>query len=208
MLQPGTGWMSHGQHKEQWGVNSDVLARRSKTLSNCISDAWEYGRTLSSGSFLKIIFNWRIIALQWCVLCPTMRWISHKCLYIPSLLSLPLTQSPSHPARSCQSPRLNSPCLYSGFPLPILHKLIDIFQCSSLSSSHPLLTHCVHKSNLYVSFWSCPANRFIGTTFLDSICVCSYRIFFSFWLTLFCIRDSRFFHLSSTGSNLLLFMAE
>ena len=42
------------------------------------------------------------------------------------------------------------------------------------------ITHCVHKSNLYVSFWSCPANRFIGTTFLDSICVCSYRIFFSF----------------------------
>ena len=42
-------------------------------------------------SFLNIfIFNWRIIALQYCVsFCHTSTRISHKYIYIPSLLSLP-----------------------------------------------------------------------------------------------------------------------
>ena len=37
------------------------------------------------------IFNWSIIALQYCVgLCHTSTWISHRYTYVPSLFSLPL----------------------------------------------------------------------------------------------------------------------
>ena len=44
-------------------------------------------------SFVFLIFNWRIIALQCCVgFCHTKSWISQKYTYISSLLSLP-----SHP---------------------------------------------------------------------------------------------------------------
>ena len=55
-----------------------------------------------------------------------------KCLYKPSLSILPLTHSPSPPARSFRSSRLNTPCLHSGFPLPSLHMLIDAFQLLSV----------------------------------------------------------------------------
>ena len=38
------------------------------------------------------IFNWRIIALQYCVgFCHTSTWISHRYTYAPSLLNLPPT---------------------------------------------------------------------------------------------------------------------
>ena len=42
-------------------------------------------------SFLKFIFNWRIIALQWCVdfFCMT-TWISHKYTWVPSINILEL----------------------------------------------------------------------------------------------------------------------
>ena len=47
--------------------------------------------------FFKFIFNWRIIALQYCVgFCHTSTWISHRYTYIPSLLNFP-----SHVHNSC-----------------------------------------------------------------------------------------------------------
>ena len=51
-------------------------------------------------------FNWKIIALQWCIsfYCTAM-WISYT--YIPSLLSFPHSP-PSHPSRSSQSIGLSS----------------------------------------------------------------------------------------------------
>ena len=40
--------------------------------------------------FFKFIFNWKIIALQYCIgFCHTPTWISHGYTYIPSLLNLP-----------------------------------------------------------------------------------------------------------------------
>ena len=40
--------------------------------------------------FKKIICNWRIIALQYCVgFCHTSAWISHRYTYVPSLLNFP-----------------------------------------------------------------------------------------------------------------------
>ena len=49
--------------------------------------------------FLKIYlsFNWRIIALQNFVFCQTLTWMSHRCTYVPSLLSLPPLALPIPP---------------------------------------------------------------------------------------------------------------
>ena len=45
--------------------------------------------------FLNLFnFNWRIIALQYCVgFCHTAAWISHRYTYVPSLWNLPPTSS-------------------------------------------------------------------------------------------------------------------
>ena len=41
------------------------------------------------------IFNWRIIALQYCIgFCHMSAWISHRHTYVPQLLNLPLTSYP------------------------------------------------------------------------------------------------------------------
>ena len=44
------------------------------------------------------IFNWRIIALHYCIgFCHTSTWISHRYTYVPSLLNLPPTSHPFPP---------------------------------------------------------------------------------------------------------------
>ena len=62
--------------------------------------------------FFKIlfIFNWRIIALQYCVgFCHIPMWISHRYLYVPSLLNLPPTSNPIPPSRLSRSTCLSAP---------------------------------------------------------------------------------------------------
>ena len=47
-------------------------------------------------------FNWRIIALQYCVrFCHTATWISWRYTYVPSLLNLPPTSHPSRLLQRC-----------------------------------------------------------------------------------------------------------
>ena len=61
--------------------------------------------------FKTIIFflNWRILALQCCVcFCHATMGISRKCLYIPSLWSLPPHPTPPNPTRWSQSTGLIS----------------------------------------------------------------------------------------------------
>ena len=44
------------------------------------------------------IFNWKTIALQYCVhFCHTSTWVSHRCMYVPSLSYLPPTSHPFTP---------------------------------------------------------------------------------------------------------------
>ena len=69
--------------------------------------------------FLNLFnFNWRIIALQYCVgFCHTAAWISHRYTYVPSLLNLPPT---SHPSRLLQR------CYRAPVRVPLVIQLIPI----------------------------------------------------------------------------------
>jgi len=61
-------------------------------LKPVATDDSPWGKLLSLTHFflLKLIFYWRIIALQnFVVSCQTSTWISHRYRYIPSLLNLP-----------------------------------------------------------------------------------------------------------------------
>ena len=61
--------------------------------------------------FFPLFFNWRIIALQYCVgLCHTLTLISLKYIYVPSLLKPSPISHPSHPSSLSQSPGLRSLC--------------------------------------------------------------------------------------------------
>ena len=88
-------------------------------------------------------FNWRIIALLYCVgFRHTSTWISHRYTYVPSLLSFPPlpTSLGCHTAPDWSS--LHNTALSPW--LPVLHVVV-VFPWYSPHSSHPL-THCVHKS--------------------------------------------------------------
>ena len=106
--------------------------------------------------FYLFIFNWRIIALQYCIgFYQTSTWISHRFTHVPShLKSLP--PPPFHPSRLLSSPGLSSlshtanSCWRS-----ILHTAVYV---SMLLSPYPLpfpsfppsTTRCDHKSVLNV----------------------------------------------------------
>ena len=63
----------------------------------------------SPGSFY-FFFNWRIMAIQYCVgLRHTSTWISHGHTHAPSLLKPLLSPAPSHPSRLSQSTGSGSP---------------------------------------------------------------------------------------------------
>ena len=84
------------QHFEELGGRGWHLL----SLGSCFVDVFF--------SFLKFIFNWRIITLQ-CFFgfCCATTWISYMYTYIPSLLSLP---PPSQPSGSSQRTKLSSLC--------------------------------------------------------------------------------------------------
>ena len=128
-------------------------------------------------STIRIFFNWRIIALKHCVsFCHTSAWVNNmKHEYIPSLLKTPSHLS-VHPTplgchRGCHSTGLSSLChTANSHFLSILHMVMCMFPCYSLSSSHPLLTLlCPQVCSLCLCFYCCPSNRLINTIFLDSI---------------------------------------
>ena len=95
-------------------------------------------------SFVKklLIFNWRIVALQYCVgFCHTSTWISQRYIYVSFLLNLPPSSQPmpSHPSGLSQSTSLSSlhhtaNCHW----LSASHMVMYMFPYYSVSSSHPL----------------------------------------------------------------------
>ena len=143
-----------------------------------------------SDYFLKnlLIFNWRMIALHKSAIGIHMSPPSH-------LLPLP---TKSHPSKLSMSTSMSSLShTANSHWLCILHMVVFMPLCYSFHSSHPLLYSQV--CCLYLCFHRFLANRFISTTFLDSIYMHWYTIFvFSFWFTSLCIIDSRFIHLIIT----------
>ena len=106
-------------------------------------------------NFCKFIyFNWRLITLQYCSgFCHTLTWISHGCTCIPHpkppfhLPPHPIPQGcPSAPALRAQSHALNLDWW------SISHKVIYMFQCYSLKSSHP---HLLPQSPKVCSLYLC-----------------------------------------------------
>ena len=95
---------------------------------------------------------------------------AHTYPHIPSLLNLP-PPSLSHPSSSSQSTKLISPCYAAAsHQTPILHLVVYICQCYSLTTSQPPLPALcpqVHSQRLHL--YSCPTIRFISTIFLHSI---------------------------------------
>ena len=114
------------------------------------------------------------------------KWISSPCTHIRSFLSLPPTLTPSH---LFSHPRAlhGAPCALQLPPSYLFtHSSEYICQPQSSNSFHILVRlpgpH-VHSLCLRLYFW--PASSFICTIFLDSTCVCWYKI---------CVSLSNFLH--------------
>ena len=101
--------------------------------------------------FLFNNFNWRISTLQYCDgFCHTATWISHRHIYVLSLLNphsyFPPQLIPSgcHRALALRAMHHTS----NSHWLSILHMVMYMFQCYSLKSSHPLLLPLSPKQSL------------------------------------------------------------
>ena len=170
--------------------------------------------------FLEKLFNWRIIALQFCVdFCSTTAQRSHNsvcvcvCRYIyispPSWAFLPLIPCPNFLGHSeCQA---GFPVLYGSFPLAMYFTYGSVYMWYYfLNLPQPFLPPlCPQVHSLHLRLYSCPTNKLICTIFLDSIHIINMQYsFFHFWFASLCIRGSRFIRLSSADSHLFLLMAE
>jgi len=88
----------------------------------------------------------------------------------PSWTSLP-TPTPTHHSRSSQSSRW-APCVIQLLPTSQLFYTWQCIYLNATLSVHPTLSFpwCVHNvCSLCLSLYSCPANRFIGAIFIDSV---------------------------------------
>ena len=107
--------------------------------------------------------------------------------------SLP-SPCPSYPSRLSQSTRLSSLCHRANSHLLWFYIRSYMSPCYSLSWSHPLFPHCVHKSvvcSLCLRLHLCLTNRFISNIFLDAlIYICLSLTYIPFFLVvLFLILD-------------------
>ena len=129
----------------------------------------------------------------------------------PSCVSLP--PSLSHPSRWSQSTELISLCYEaSSHQLSILHLVVYICQCYSLTSSQfTLPSPCVLKSILYICVFI-PVLP-LGSSepiffFRFHVYVLAYGICFSLSDLLHCMTDSTSIHFTTYNSILFLFMSE
>ena len=88
---------------------------------------------ISFNFLCKFIFNWRIIALQYCIgFCHIPTRISHRHAYVPTLLILPPSPLGCHRApdlSSCVIEQISTGCV-------ILHMEMCMLQCYSLNLPH------------------------------------------------------------------------
>ena len=103
--------------------------------------------------YLKFfIFNWRIIALQYCVgFCHTSTWISHRYTYVPSWTPLP-PPTPFHPSRLSQGPTFELPASYSKFPLSVYLYMDCVLHFGCVQANMIKKCSCFLPSQ---AVWSC-----------------------------------------------------
>ena len=78
-----------------------------------------------------------------------------------------------HPSRLFHSTELSSSVIEQ-LPLTVSHMVECVCQCCSLNLSHPFLPPlCSQVCSLLLCLYSCSANRFISTIFLEGICLWS-----------------------------------
>ena len=101
----------------------------------------------------------------------------------------------------------------SKFPLAICftHGIVNFYVTLSIHLPFfPLSSHLVHRSVLYVCFSTATLkiSSSVPSLQIPYIYVSIRHLYFSFWLTSFCVMGSSFVHLIRTDSNAFLFMAE
>ena len=109
------------------------------------------------------VFNWRIIAFQYCVgFCHASTWISHRYPYVPSLLNLSHTSHPipSHLSRLSQSTGFENLVSCSKLPLAVYFTYGNVCALMLLSQfSHPFLPPlCPLVCSFYLCLYCCSAN--------------------------------------------------
>ena len=93
-----------------------------------------------------------------CWFCRTSTWVSHRYMYVPSLLNVPPISVTIHPSRLSQSTGLSSLChTANSHWLSVLHMAVYMFPCYSLYPSYPLLPYflfpyCLCVENIHVDF--------------------------------------------------------
>ena len=117
-------------------------------------------------TFLKNLFNWRLITVQYCSgFCHTLTQISHGCTCVPQ--PEPPSHLPPHliPQGHPRAPALSA--LSHALNLDwqsVSHMVIDMFQCYSLKPSHPhFLPQSPKACSLYLCLFCCLAYRVIVT---------------------------------------------
>ena len=125
----------------------------------------------------------------------------------PSWTPLP-PPSPPHPSGVSQCTAFE--CIELHW-WSISHMVMYMFQCYSLTSSHPLpLPQSPKVCSLYLCLFCCLAYRVIIIVFLNSIYIYINALIycircFSFWLTSLCIVGSSFIHVIITDLNAFFF---
>ena len=137
--------------------------------------------------FFFIYFNWRLITLQYCgSFCHIFTWISHGCTCVPH----PTLQG--HPSASALSTLSHSSNLDWQ---SVSHMIIYMFQCYSLSSSHPhLLPQSPKDCSIHLYLFCSLAYRVIITIFLNSIYMHLYTVLVFFFLACFTLYNRLQFH--------------
>ena len=114
---------------------------------------------------------------------------AHVCIYPLPLEPLSHSPAPPHPLGHHRAPGW-APCAAASHWLSVLHIRGYVCQCYSPNASHPLLPPlCPQVCSLRLHLYSCPANRFISTVFLDSMFMGYYMIFVFLFLTYFTLYD-------------------
>ena len=127
-----------------------------------------------------IYFNWRLIALQYCIGFAIHRHESVTGVHVFPILNLPPHLIPQgHPS----APALSTLSHASNLDWQsISHMVIYMFQCSSLKSSYPcLLPQSPKVCSLHLCLFCCLAYRVIVTIFLNSIYMHQYTVLVFFF---------------------------